>query len=544
MRLFHLILTALAIFLAPIAYSQITPDNPLLAHLPPKSTSVFEANLAGLMAKVDLAALLGSVPSSGNAHSQLIAGALKDPGSAGVDLSRHIFVAQTAATGLGADSLQYIYILFALSDSAKFRAALSNAIPNLHVHHVIGKGFTIDKDNSATAWNNRLAVMTIISHKRLPGFTEKKTEHPAKPANPHPLTELATAQSLAALAGYSSSPWLTDQRFLSGFASNDDFHAWNVGSAGFAKTFSKLGTKIFANKMMVKDIAPSPIPAASDSNRNPVLYALNFASGRIALNTTQFVDSTEAGIARRAFDRPVDPNLAARLPDGLLLGWAGMHINLNAIGDLLDKFHTRKSLDSILSAKSLTISDFTGALNGDFLVAALAADSNSADTGKKKPTWYVVVGLNDPARLWQLAGKLSLFKDSTMNTAPDTTQKPNPFKNLGSKFVIRDNLLVISDSREKARQYFDHTGRRQTDQSDPAGGRIIISLNLKAVSSFLGNSGSGNPKTMMAARVLEKLDKFTISSSAGDGNNFRSSLQITMADPSANSLQTLLSIMH
>jgi hypothetical protein len=537
MKLLHLVLTAVTFFLAPIAYSQITPDNPLLAHLPPKSTSVFEANLAGLMAKADLATLLGSIPSNGNAHGQLIAGVLKDPGAAGVDLSRHIFVAQIGATGLGKDTLRYLYILLALSDSARFRAALSKAIPGIHVHHVIGKGFTIDKDNSAMAWNDRLAVMTIISHKSLPGFTEKKTEHSTKPANPHPLTGLAIERSLVALAGYtSSSPWLTDQRFLSGFASNDDFHAWDVGSAGFAKTFSKLGARIFAT--------PSPFPAASDSNRNPILYALNFASGRIILNTTQFVDSTEAGISRRVFDRPVDPNLAARLPDGLLLGWVGMHINLNAIGDLLDKFHTRKSMDSILSARSLTISDFTGALNGDFLVAALAADSNSADTGKKKPTWYVVVGLNDPARLWQVAGKLSLFKDSTPNATPDTTHKPSPFKDLGSKFVIWDNLLVISSSREKARQYFDHTDRRPADQSDAGEGRIMISLNLKAVSSFLGNSVSGDPKTMMAAHVLEKLDKFTISSGAANDNNLHSRLQITMADPSANSLQTLLSIVH
>jgi hypothetical protein len=122
------------------------------------------------------------------------------------------------------------------------------------------------------------------------------------------------------------------------------------------------------------------------------------------------------------------------------------------------------------------------------------------------------------------------------------TAKASKMKKLADKMMIRDNLLVISSSHEMAQKYFTNTTRRPTDLLD--GKRMQYAMiDLKAVSAFAAVALSNNPKAMIAARILEKLDKIEISSSLTDGNTVVT-FQIITGDPSTNSLKTLVSLLH
>jgi hypothetical protein len=110
--------------------------------------------------------------------------------------------------------------------------------------------------------------------------------------------------------------------------------------------------------------------------------------------------------------------------------------------------------------------------------------------------------------------------------------------------VVQDNLLVISNSREQAQAYFTHTDRRPTDNIGDDNDIQRLVIDLKAVGSFIGNSMTGDPKAMIFARILEKLDKITFSNGAMDGNNSEATFQIITAEPDTNSLATLMSILH
>ena len=157
---------AIALLLSTIAYSQSAP-NPLFSHLPAAADHVYEINFLALKAKGNLGRILDSLPPSKDAHTAMMFDILKNPAAAGVDLGNNILIAQTTAsaqtTTSGPDTLTFINILFQLSDSAKFRAALTRSIGGLRLHRVPGKGVTAGKDKMGLAWNDRLVVITLAS---------------------------------------------------------------------------------------------------------------------------------------------------------------------------------------------------------------------------------------------------------------------------------------------------------------------------------------------------------------------------------------------
>jgi hypothetical protein len=526
---------SVALLLSTIAYSQSTP-NPLYRHLPPKADHVYEINFNQLNTKGNLSAILSSIPMGNDPTSRLVLGMLKDPGTAGIDLGQNIVVAQTSAGGTGADTLNFTYIVVQMTDSSKFRTNALNAIHGLHFHRLAGKGTsTTLVDKMGLAWNDRVVVVVAGSRDPM-----TRTGNQAPGSIHRSIAEIATDRSLTALAGFTGSTWTTDQRFLTGFATDADIHFWSTGM-NMGKLISK-----FASKLMSKNPAmqamPNNFPKFPTSPANtPILSTFNFADGRIVFHMTTFNQPDNAATLKRFQDRPFNKELIARLPDGRLLGWMAIHMNPAAYKDVMDKFHTRQMLDSMLAKKGLSIDDFTAAFAGDILIAAIAPDSVSTmDTAKKKINFYFVASINDPSKLTQLFSKLGA--NATAGSGPDTS-KADPFKNVANKMVVRDNLLVISNSREQAQAYFNHTDRRPTDNiGDDDIQRLVI--DLKAVSSFIGNSMAANPKAMIFARILEKLDKITFTNGAMDGNNSEATFQIITAEPGTNSLATLMSILH
>src|SRR5579872_398773 len=215
-------LAAIGLLLSLVTRGQSA--NALYQHLPPNADHVTEINFNQLNAKGNFSALLNAVPPTGNSQANLIIDALKDPSCAGIDFSNNIFLAQTSASGNDADTLDFTSIVFQLSDSAKFRNLLAQAIPGLQVSTTAGKGMSFGKDKMGVAWNDKMVVITQATS-YVPAVSNTVSPAAATP----PASELAVERSFEALAGYSGSVWLTDQRFLSGFATDEDVHAWSTG---------------------------------------------------------------------------------------------------------------------------------------------------------------------------------------------------------------------------------------------------------------------------------------------------------------------------
>jgi hypothetical protein len=504
------LLTAVALSLSAIAHSQ--SPNPLYQHLLPSASHIYSIRLGQIIAKGELTALLGSIPVKDSNAAKFI-NIINDPASAGIDLSHEILIAQTTPTGNGADTLTFTQFLIPLTDSAKFRRVTVTA--HNHFHRVPGKGAAVSLAKLSIVWNDRFSVVTQVS-------AEKR--------------ELGLEKGLASLAGYPASPLLTDQRFLAGFASDDDMHAW-APKADFRNLFGKAIKKMLARDSSMHGNPFQDYANSDQTTHPPILTTFNFANGRIVFRLTTYNSPEDAALFRRGMDRPFNTDLLARLPGGLLLGYSAIHFNPTVFPEIMERHHTSHLIDSVLGKQGLSVNDLSAIFGGDILIAAVSDTTAIADTTKKKVNMYFVATLGDPAKLMQLTAKLMAANNSI------DTAKAAKMKKLANRMVIRDNILVISSSKEMAQKYFDNPDRRPIiipDNKTPQ----YLTVDLKAVSTFLAASMSNNPKAMIFARILEKLDKIEMTSGLSDSGNTEVTFQIITGDPTTNSLKTLVSLLH
>ena len=525
-KLIRLFLTASTLLLATIAYSQ--SPNPLYQHLPPSANHIYSIRLGQVIAKGELAGLLGSIPMKDPNTAKIFA-IVKDPASAGVDLNYEILVAETIATGIGADTLSFTQILVPLTDTAKFRTTFANVMERgLHIYRLPGKGAPTYGGMAGVAWNAQLLVFT-----RVTGVSSN-----LNPASPGLSGKLADEKSLATLTGFSGTPWLTDQRFLTGFASDEDVHAWifKMSLTPFMSKFIKQ-MKAMDTTMGGNALSEDYLGHWNQTPHPPSLMTFNFEKGRIVLRMTTYNTPEDAALLQRVFDQPLNKDLLARVPGEPLLGFSAVHFNPAALPDFLDKHHTLQMINSVLGKEGLSVNDLSAVFGGDILFAAVGDTTAITDTTKKKVKMYFVATLGDPTKLMQLTAKLAAAGNASTDTA-----KAARMKKLADKMMIRDNLLVISGSHEMAQKYFDNSTRRPTDLLD--GKRMQYAMvDLKAASALVTATMSNNPKALMAARILEKLDKIEIGSSLTDGNTVVT-FQIVTGDPSTNSLKTLVGLLH
>src|SRR5882757_6025416 len=107
-------------------------QNPLIRHLPPDACSIYHFNLPVLRTKLSLQQLTERIPlPQKNTYNRELAAILREPGRAGVDTTRDLFLTETK--GQGRDSLRTMSLLVHLVDSARWAAFLREQVPELHV---------------------------------------------------------------------------------------------------------------------------------------------------------------------------------------------------------------------------------------------------------------------------------------------------------------------------------------------------------------------------------------------------------------------------
>jgi len=261
---------------------------------------------------------------------------LKDPSLAGVDIHQDIFIAQSA--GNKWDST--VTIIIHLSDSGKFISLLRDKEKGLHTFFP-AKGRVVGKDKMTVAWDDKLAVFTIITPSGVLS-TSSAT-----------YTMNAAKKSLAALQGFTSSIYTTDPVFMAGFSDDADFHMWGPHGEGAAKLTEMIGKKAAPG-------GKNPFTMAMQKNKLHTLTAVRFDAGKISMRTTTMIPPDSAKYYGILSSRPLNTDLIGHLPGKAILGMINIHFDPSLLPQYMERYHLRSMLDSMLSSKSWKMANHKG----------------------------------------------------------------------------------------------------------------------------------------------------------------------------------------
>ncbi len=533
-----------------IGLHSFAQDNPLFRHLPPDAASVYQVNIPALVSKLNWQDLIGKLPMNpkDNKSGHMLE-MMKNPFSTGINITKDFFVTETDKGN--PDSAAYTTIIFHLADSAKFVAFLSQQEQGLRFFPYPNKGRAAGKDKYGVAWDKEVAVITIIKPGAGEQLSSSKSAPQARPRFPAGnYTVLAAKRSFAALKGFDRSVYTTDTEFKAGFSDDADMHMWAPRGAGISML-----AKNIMKKGRGKDPGFSKAMAAVYQSKAHTLTALRFEAGKITIKSTTAYPPDSLAFYAKFAGRPLNTDLVARLPKGDLLAMINLHVDPSAIGEMLDKTKSRAKVDSMLAKKELTVDNIIHSFKGDILLAVVdPADKPADSSGKKQPSIYMVTTIDDLSSFKELARKMNLIKDSAAasaegNMGGDSVKASTILMNkLKMAWTLKDNILVVSFSKQITDGYFSNTDKRSTDfiPSRVKDSPFSLFVDLKTVMGYLQGMNRGEPseKDKKMMNVLNKLDAFTFTGGAIQDGKVETYMELKMTGSSENSLRSLIKMIR
>jgi len=517
---------ALSLFclLASLSFTTVLnaqTTNPFFRHIPPDAEQVYHINLAALGSKISWDDISGLIPAPKSASDQEMMKYIKDPSQSGIDFHQGFIVA-TSHLDKNADSPTVVTILAQLSDSGKLLSLIRSKEKGLHTFK-FPKGSASGKDKMALAWNEKMIVVTIVT------TSSKNTQNlKSSTGSPAPYYTLTAAKkSVAALEGFANSIYTTDPTFINGFSDDADFHAWSEPGS-------------FLYQLMEMSKKKNPLAASGMNIPKPKsqlhsLTAFRFDVGKITLHTSTVVPPDSAKIYSIFNTRPLNTDLITHLPGKSVLGMFNMHIAPSSLDFLLEHYHTKHMVDSMLAKTGLTIDDFTKALKGDFLIAGMEP-TEKPDTGDIKPSFFFVTTIADMPTFMKIVGKLGLNKDSSGGLMG---------KKIG--FTLRDNILVVGP-KGKTDAFFSTNNPANLNLVDDRvrDNAFSFVVDIKAISGLIAEANHGEPsrKTQQALHFLSALDRITYAAGNYKDGKTEYYFELKMTDSSENSLRSLLKLIH
>jgi len=358
-------------------------------------------------------------------------------------------------------------------------------------------------------------VVTVISKKSSAGSSSAY------------YTLTAAKKSMAALEGFTSSPYTTDPVFMNGFSDDADLHAWtNAGSLLTQLMEMSKKKNPFGDKMN--------FPKAQSNMHS--LTAFRFDAGKITVHTTTIVPPDSARLYSIFNSRPLNTDLITHLPGKEMLGMFNLHIAPSELPYLLEHYHTKHLIDSLLGRNGLSFEDFTKALKGDFLIAGMMP-SQMPDSGKVKPSIFFVTTIGDMGAFIKITAKLGLNKDSSGGM----------LDKMKAGFTLRDNTLVIGP-KGLTDAFFSTNNSANLNLVDDRvrNNAFSIVVDIKAISDLIKASDpeSNNRKTQQMLHFLSALDRVTYAAGNYQNGQTEYNFEIKMTDASENSLRSLLKLIH
>ena len=388
-------------------------------------------------------------------------------------------------------------------------------------------------------------MITIIKPGTGDQLSSSKASPQAKPQHPATnYTVLAAKRSFAALKGFDGSVYTTDPVFKAGFSDDADMHMWAPRGAGISML-----AKNIMNKGRGQDPGFSKAMSTLYQSKAHTLSALRFEAGKITLKSTTAYPPDSLAFYAKFTGRPLNTDLVTRLPKGKLLAMVNLHFDLSAIGDMLDKSKSRAKIDSMLAKKGVTVDNIIRSFKGDLLLAVMEPANKPADSsGKRKPSIYLVTTINDLPSFMELAGKIKLLKDTTVTDSAGSAPQVSLLDMLKSTYTLKDNILVISGTKEMTDAWFNNTEKRSTDfiparvKDNP----FSLFIDLQNVMGTLQDMSKGEPsdKNKKIMNALNKLDAFTLTGGAIQDGKVETYMELKMTDSSENSLRSLIKAMQ
>ena len=456
--LFYLSLTLATCRLYAQLPATASAQNPLIRHLPPDACSIYHFNLSVLRTKLSLQQLTERIPlPQKNTYNRELAAILREPGRAGVDTTRDLFL--TESNGQGRDSLRTMSLLVHLVDSARWAAFLREQVPELHVSRIseapasrASDGHTsmapasyhAGQDRMGSAWDKDLAILTFVSHI-------------ARSISPAGTTLRAIRQSQRLLQGFDDSTGIRDPLFLTGLADDADIHAWtDQGQVLF----------LLIEQLLHLDHTPSyPALTAPGCGKVRTFSSLRFEKGRVLLKNTLClppgIDSLYARLMSRGSNsaglRPFPDDLLSRIPSGTLLAMANLRFDPAAIPGLLQGLQARGRSEALLFDKGVSLETFERGFKGEFILTALQPPpaTDSAGATPPRPTFYLAANLRDLSAFWSWTSHLKWLNPTADLTGSGRVSTNNPISKHLPAYRIKDSLLVIGGSVRKVGLWFD-----------------------------------------------------------------------------------------
>jgi hypothetical protein len=279
--------------------------------------------------------------------------------------------------------------------------------------------------------------------------------------------------------------------------------------------------------------------------KSMTLTSIRFETGRVTVSASTPMPSDSASAFYAKFvGKPLNADLAARLPKSNILAMLNLHFDPSGIGEILYKYQGK--IDSMLATKGLTVDPILRAFKGDILVAVLQPDhvTDSSSQRERQPVVYIVLTINDLSAFTQLDDRLKILDRPA---GSDDTTKMSLLNKLKMTHALQDNILVISTSKEKAEAYFNHPDKRNTDfVTDPIKDHpFSLLIDFKTVAGFIQHmDATPSKKNQQALNVLSVLDRFTLAAGAVRDGRVTTYIELKTADPSQNSLLSLVQLMQ
>lgn len=508
--------------------------NSLLHHIPADADKVYQINLGAISAKISWQSVASLIKDHNmGSHGPMKMDDMMSLMNSGIDFHNDAII-----TTSNADSSTYTTFLLHLTDSGKFATLIRTKAHNVHMLHLAGKDRVAVEKGKAAAWNDHLAVLVMA---RLP-----KTDDGNPPAPQ--LRNRIGRRAIAALHGFTNTPFVTDPRLATAFSDDGDLHIWNRHSGGLGAINKVLGAK--GNPQL-----GALAQLASQTSRHATLGTLRFETGKLTYRNLKLLSPGEKTAMQRISSPELSSELIAAIPPGELMGMMTIHYNMPAWIDSLSRWPLTAMLTSKLKDKDITLQDFSHALKGSFLVLAYAPDKNqAADTGAsaKMPLVYLAAAVDDKATFDRLAAAIKLTDagstsaETSTNSADTTAKHKNPFR----YYAINNGVAVIGASREQVNGFFHHpaaanpAARLLTDRINS--NTFTMSLDIHAFADFLTpmltKADTIPEKNQALLNSLHKLDVLEWSAGALKDDGQESYLELRFTDQDKNALASLMDI--
>ena len=502
--------------------------NPLFRHIPADADQVYHIDLKTLAPKLDWSSMSSLLNEVGKGKKMPID--IMSLMNSGCDFHQDVFIARSNI--YQKDSVRYTTVIAHLTDSGKFAAFLRSTAHDLHFEHLAGhERVAVDNKNTAFAWNDKIAVMVTGA---LP-----KNADPVAPSDHH-----LARKALAALHGSPTSYFTTDTRFATVFSNDGDMQVWNrhAGNMG-ALTKMVQGAPGGANASL-NGLAQ----LAAKSTEGPTFGTLRFEPGKISFHSTRVLSPKELSDLQHVAGQGLDNDLVSAVPPGKLMGLAALHYDIAAIIDSLTGKIPADSLKSMLGKKGLDLQDFQHALKGDILFLAFEPEKNADGSISKKPSFYVLLSVDDPSAFNRIAGGLKIGDAKTAGSDPaaDTTHH-----GILSWYGMQNGMAVIGPDPVAIKALFD----LPMPHANSAGHLLLqhprpdifhLGIDMHTTADFLTTimkKGDSIPaKDQVLLDAIREMDVLLVSSGGTNDGAMESDIQLRMTDKDRNGLASLLAI--